>query len=294
MRLRLAMFPDLAARFAPPLGSLVDRLRKHSVLIVAAMITILPNALAGLLNFTYNLLVVIEGLKKRLPEGGEEFNKLVADFDRISVQINATAFGIGGAILVYFCWRVRQAMNRASANLPASEQDIDWVWRFGHRAAVIGASLWISFGLIFPIVIRWSQPAFSNDAIAHFFMSLSICGGIAWIYPFYGVSLLSTVVYYPLIISPTMSDPNFEKRADWMRRRADFYLASSAVIPLFTLLLIITQPESDVPNFLKLVLVLLTFLAVVFSFKAYQVLYRVIDQYGLILGNGQRRQTNEQ
>ncbi|MFO0942834.1 MAG: serine/threonine-protein kinase [Pirellulales bacterium] len=300
MRLRLAMFPDLAARFAPPLGSLVDRLRKHSVLIIAAMITILPNALAGLLNYVYNYLVVIGGLKKRFlaemtPDLAElAIKKLVTDFERISLQINATAFGIGAMILIYFCWRVRQSLSRANANLPASDQDIDWVWMFGHRAAVIGASLWISFGLIFPVIIRWSQPAFSNSDIAHFFMSLSICGGIAWIYPFYGVSLLSTVVYYPLIISPTMSDANYEKRADWMRGRADFYLASSAVIPLFTLLLIITQPESDVPNFLKLVLVLLTFLAVVFSFKAYQILYRVIDQYGQILGNGQRRQTNGQ
>lgn len=293
MRLRLAMFPDLAARFAPPLGSFVDRLRKNSVLIITAFITILPNALAGLLNFTYNKLVVIEGLKKELPEGGEQFQNLVNDFNKISVQINATAFGIGGAILIYFCWRVRQAMNRANANLAASEQDIDWVWRFGHRAAVIGASLWISFGLIFPFMIRLSQPAFNNEAVAHFFMSLSICGGIAWIYPFYGVSLLSTVVYYPLIISPTMSDSNFDRRADWMRRRADFYLASSAVIPLFTLFLIITRPESEVPSILKMVLVLLTFLAVVFSFKAYQVLYRVIDQYGLILGSGQRPQSSD-
>lgn len=297
MRLRLAMFPDLAARFAPPLGSAVDRLRKQSVLIVAAMITILPNALAGLLNYTYNYLVVIGGLKERFAaELSPELatlasKKLVADFERISLQINATAFGIGAMILIYFCWRVRQSLNRANANLPASDQDIDWVWKFGHRAAVIGASLWISFGLIFPVIIRWSQPAFSNSDIAHFFMSLSICGGIAWIYPFYGVSLLSTVVYYPLIISPTMSDGGYEKRADWMRRRADFYLASSAVVPLFTLFLIITRPDEEVPNFLKMLLVILTFLAVVFSFKAYQVLYRVIDQYGLILGSGQRQST---
>lgn len=286
MRLQLAMHPGLAARFAPPVGSIIDRLRKYSVLLVTALIAVLPNALAGLLNYKYNKAVIIETKKDLL--SATDLDKLISDFDLVSWRINEVAFGIGGVTLVFFCWRVRQALDRANSNLPASSHDLDWVWRFGHRAAVIGASLWISFGLIFPVAIRCLQPSISNTDIAHFFLSLAICGGIAWIYPFYGVSMLSAVVYYPLIISPTMSDTKFWQRANWMRRRADLYLASSAVIPLFALFLIITRPESEVPNYLKLVLVLLTFLAIVFSFKAYQLLYRVIGQYDLVLGSGQR------
>lgn len=276
MRLRLALFPDLAARFAPPLGSTIDRLRKTSILLVTALITLVPNGLAGALNFTYNEAVIISKYKDN--------PQMLIDFKLISWWINGLAFSIGGLILIYFCWRVRQCLNRADANLPARLEDIDWVWRFGHRSAMIGASLWVSFGLIFPIVIQWYQPQFQGSDITHFFLSLAICGGIAWIYPYYGVSLLSSIVYYPQIISPAMSDPAFPNRALWMRRCADFYLASSAVIPLLSLFLIITRPDSDVPNYLKLILVVLTLLAVVFSFKAYQILNRIIDQFDQVLG----------
>jgi hypothetical protein len=229
----------------------------------------------------------LEVIIKKYPKPLQNDFKNIADF------VNSVAFSIGMAALIYFCWRVRRSLHRAHNNLPAEEGDYDWVWRFGHRAALIGASLWLTFGLIFPSAIQWYQPEFKGSDFTHFFLSLAICGGIAWIYPYYGVSLLTTTVYYPQLISPTMSDPGFAQRAQWMRRCANFYLASSAVIPLVALGVIITRPDSEVPPYLKLILVVLTLLAVLFSFKAFQVLNTAIDQYEPILGkDSARAETN--
>lgn len=277
-RLRLAMHPELTARFAPPLGSTIDRIRKLPIVLITALIILIPNAFAAVLNFVYNERVIISKYSTQMG----------TDFVVISWWINSIAFSLGAVVLLYFCWRVRQCLNRADANLPPSLQDIDWVWRFGHRSALIGVAFWLSFGLIFPMVIQLYQPDFRGTDFTHFFLSLTICGGIAWIYPYYGVSLLSAIVYYPQILSPTMDDPEFTERANWMRRCSDFYLASSAVVPLMSLFLIITRADSEVPSFLKLLLVVLTLLSVVFSFKAYQVLQRVIDQYDTILGQSRR------
>lgn len=273
-RLRLALYPKLTGRFVPSADSWIDRLRNWPIVLVITVLAFVPNALAGILNFFYNKEVII----KRYPQ------PLQDDFDTIATWINSIAFSLGMATLIYFCWRTRRSLLRAEDNLPATEEDYDWVWRFGHRAALIGAALWLTFGLIFPNVIQWYQPEFRGSDFSHFFLSLAICGGIAWIYPYYGVSLLAIMVYYPQLLSPTMSDPGFTRRSQWMRRCATFYLASSAVIPLVALGLIITRSDSEVPAFMKLLLVVLTFLAVSFSFKAFQTLSEVIEQYQPILG----------
>jgi eukaryotic-like serine/threonine-protein kinase len=283
MRLKLAMHPKLAARFAPSPGSFIGKLRNYSVVLVVTVLALLPNGIAGILNYLYNLLAIINHYADSSPD-------LVDDFNLIATWINSIAFSLGTIALIYFCWRVRRSLNRAEANLPATKVDLDWLWRFGHRAALIGAGLWISFGLIFPFIIRWNQPEFGGSDFTHFFLSLAISGGLAWIYPYYGVSLLSTIVYYPALMSPSMVDPDYSSRAEWMRRWSNFYLASSAVIPLLSIGLIISISDSRVPTSLKMMLVVLTFLSIVFSFRAYEWLNRVIEDYEPIFGQlGKRR-----
>jgi hypothetical protein len=269
------LYPELTSRFVPPAESWIDRFRRWPIVLLIVAVAFIPNGLAGILNYVYNLKVIIDPYPDPLEN----------DFKKIAIWVNSFAFSLGMIVLLYFCWRVHRSLKRADKNLPAKEKDYDWIWKFGHRAALIGAGLWVTFGLIFPYAIQWYQPEFRGSDFTHFFLSLAICGGIAWIYPYYGVSLLSTIVYYPQLLSPSMSDPAFSRRAQWMRSCSNFYLASSAIIPLVTLALIVTRSNEEVPGYLKLILVVLTLTAVIFSFKAFQTLNSVIDQYEPILGS---------
>ncbi|MBX3419954.1 MAG: serine/threonine protein kinase [Pirellulaceae bacterium] len=269
-RLQLAQHPELVGRFAPEDGTLQKRLLQLPVLLVTAVIIFATNGPAGALNYSYNEQAIIS-----------KFERLLPFFAASSTLLNIIAFSTGGILLVCFCWKVRQALQRASQNLAARDSDIDWVWKFGHRAAVISGGMWLVFGLIFPITMQLYQPDFGWGDFMHFFMSLAVCGGMALIYPFFGVSLLTTLVYYPQIISPTMRDASFEIRAEWLRRRASVYLVLSAVVPLIALGLL-TMVGSVATRGLQLLLVVLTLVGLVVSFKAHQWLLRALNQYASV------------
>jgi serine/threonine protein kinase len=270
-RLRLATHPELASRFAPSEGSIIHRLLRWPVLMVTAAIIFASNGSAGALNYAYNHAVIIL----------QNYEQLLPNFVFVSTVLNAVAFPFGAAVLVYFCWRVRRALRRAAGGLPAKPEDIDFVWKFGHRASVICVVLWLIFGILFPLAMSRYDSNFQWAHFVHFFLSLSICGGIAWIYPFYGISLLSALVYYPQLIAPTMQDDQYAQRASWLKKWAGYYLVSAAAIPLLSLG-VLTQ-RTDAPRDLVLLIIGLTLVALAFSYRAHQRLIQVLDQYAVLL-----------
>ena len=271
-RLQLAHHPELVARFAPADGSLVKRLLQLPVLLVTALIIFSSNGPAGVMNYIYNKEVIVSKYVGLLPH-----------FVASSTILNLIAFPLGGVLLIAFCWKVRRCLIRAQRGQTAAEADVDWVWRFGHRAAAISGFLWLLFGLIFPVTMQRFQPDFELMDFYHFFMSLAVCGGMAIIYPFFGISLLATYIYYPQLVAPTMQDDRFRQRAEWLRRKSDIYLFASAVVPLLAIGLLIML-ESNAPRALQLCLVGLTLVGLTVSFKAHQLLQRVIEQYTGIFG----------
>lgn len=289
-RLRLAHHPRLAARFAPADGTFLKRLVRTPVLLITALIAFATNGPAGVLNYNYNRIMIID-----------KFEQMQAYFSATSTALNAIAFSFSGILLALFCWRVRLSLNRAAQGSAAVDSDLDWVWRFGHRAAVVCGSMWLLFGIIFPLTMRYIQPSFGWQDFTHFFMSLAICGGMALIYPFFGISLLATYVYYPQLIAPTMRDPNFSSRAQWLSRLTSRYLVMSAVVPLLAIGLLTmfqyheyqenrTESANTLLRYLQILLVGLTLFGLFVSFQAHQLLLRVIDQYDDLLG-GRSSQT---
>ncbi len=278
-RLRLAHHPKLAARFAPAEGTLLKRLVRTPVLLVTALIAFATNGPAGVLNYNYNRIMIID-----------KFEQMQAYFSATSTALNAIAFSFSGILLALFCWRVRVSLNRAQQGTAVAESDLDWVWRFGHRAAVVCGSMWLLFGIIFPMTMRYNQPSFGWQDFTHFFMSLAICGGMALIYPFFGISLLATYVYYPQLIAPTMRDPEFASRAHWLSRLTSRYLVLSAVVPLLAIGLLTmfqyheyqenrAESANTLLRYLQVLLVGLTLIGLFISFQAHQLLLRVVDQY---------------
>ncbi len=273
-RLVLTHHPELVSRFTPSNDSLAGHLLRMPVLLATSLVSFLSNGPMGAINFFYNREVIVRQFKELLPQ-----------FRDISIVLNSIAFPVAGALLILFCWLVQRSLKRAHAGAIATESEIDFVWRFGHRAAVISGVLWLAFGLIFPVVLQRYEPDLKLNDFVHFFISLSICGGIALIYPFFGISLLSIYIYYPQLISRTMSDPNFAERSEWLRRRAELYLVLAASVPLLAIGLLIVM-KSNAPQMLQVSLVGIALVSLFVSFKAYQLLLKMLSQYeGLFAGS---------
>ncbi len=271
-RMRLALLDRASALFEPAEDSWRSKIARWPTAVPTGLIIFVPNALAGALNYLYNH----NSIATRHPD-------LEDGFVRLSLAINLIAFPLGIAILIWLSGQVQHGLKLAANRCAAARHQLDSAWNLGHRAAMVGGILWSIAGFVFPLVLHsWDARFGWGDAI-EFFLSLAICGGIAWIYPFFGVAILGTEVYYPAMVKPTMADEKFALLAGRMKRRANVYLASAAVIPLCALALLTlrqsSSPDSNISLFLFTVL-LLTAAALAFAFLAHQRLLRTLEDLG--------------
>jgi len=237
----LALNSEAAEYFEPAANSWRARILSQPLLLVAGLIVFVPNGLAGALNFQYNQ----KSISLNYPE--EIYPDFLNIFGYISFAINLIAFPLGIALLFLINRPLRRAMVQARDLLPATEVGLDAAWNLGHRAAMIGGLMWAVSGIVFPLALRIAEPRFSINSAIEFFLSLVICGGFAWIYPFFGISLVATKIYYPSLVAPTMTDPKLASRADRTVRRATNYLATAAAIPLLALgLLALLALQGDI------------------------------------------------
>lgn len=264
-RLRLALNSDAAEYFEPAANSFRAQILSLPLLVVAGLIIFVPNGLAGALNYQYNY----QSISTNYPEAA--YPGFLRFFVNVSFTINFIAFPIGMLLLFLINRPLRHAIAQARSLQPATEIGLDAAWNLGHRAAMIGGWMWAISGIVFPLALRIAEPQFSVNSAIEFFLSLVICGGFAWIYPFFGISLVATKIYYPALVAPTMTDPKLAARADQTVRRATNYLATAAAIPLLALGLLALQGNFEAGNraFL-LAIVPLTAIALPFAFLAHQ------------------------
>ena len=263
-RLRLALNTQAAEYFEPDSRSWRAWILRLRVLVVTAVIIFVPNGLAGALNYQYNFHSV-----------SRNYPALTEFFEDLSFAINFVAFPIGALLVVLIVRPLQLALWRARDDKPAREKDLDAAWNLGHRAATIGGTLWAIAGIIFPLALKIAEPTFTLSSSVEFFLSLVICGGFAWIYPFFGISLVGTKIYYPSLVAPTMVDSKLTERAERIKARATNYLATAAAIPLAALGLLALTSKVDAGNqtFL-LAIVALTAVALPIAFAAHQ---RILD-----------------
>ncbi len=268
-RLRLALHPKAAESFEPAEDSWRAKLLRLPVFLVTSFIIFIPNGIAGALNYQYNF----RSIEQAHPE-------LISFFANLSIWINSITFPIGAVILFSFSFPVQRDLKRVWKGGIAPSLALDSAWNLGHRAAMIGGLLWMIAGFLFPLIMGIAKPSFGLKDSLEIFLSLFICGGIAWIYPFFGVSLVSTMVYYPSLIAPTMTDYELAERIHTTKKRATYFLSTAAAIPLLALGLLAVIPEaSQAHNGFLFVIVVITSIALPFAFVAHQ---RLIEQCGIL------------
>jgi eukaryotic-like serine/threonine-protein kinase len=231
-RLKLALYPKAAELFDVMSSRKRSWIMRRSPWIVATAIILTPNVLGGFLNFQYNYNeVVTEGMKDGLV--------LVSWFT------NPTFFPMGAGLIIYFAISVMHAIQTAQAGELASAQDIDDTLELGNRAAIIGGTLWLMGGAVFPVSLSMMYPDFTLTQAVHFMLSSIICGAIAMIYPFYAMALLATLVYYPFFLAGSMIDGSVQKRASRVIKQSEIYLLIAALIPFLAVALLILNETTE-------------------------------------------------
>ncbi|MFN3190182.1 MAG: serine/threonine-protein kinase [Aureliella sp.] len=313
-RLRLAFYPELANRFEPSRKSLSGRLLRISVVLVSAVLIFGPNCTAAIYNYAYNLhqmelkgdqLASLQGLPMRVAsdstvatvglipylqetffwvvQGDDTEYPIVRHFRWVSFIVNGIVFPLGGFLFWWIIWPLTRVVHRGKSGQSAPEGDINYLWTIGLKATMVTAALWAVSGVVFSSSMWMAFPgSFSSLDALHFFLSLVMCGGVAWIYPYFGMTLLSLLIYYPVVISPSMSDVDFDSRSGRVRKHMFGYLVSAAAIPLMAVGLLVA---GNVEKTWVLSGVLLTAIGLAFAFYAYNKIDEGLSQFGKVLGN---------
>ncbi len=239
-RLRLALFPEVEPFFAPRPGGVRAILRRAPPAIVCGALLLIPNVAAGVFNFYYNETQILT-----------HYPQMRAAFGTLATVVNAVAYPAG----LFLLWAAVRPLSReafdalsdakfdadragadeaadASSAPIQAEAAASRCWSLGHTIAAIGGGFWALAGIVYPVTLRILFPEFAWADMGHFFLSLLICGGIAWTLPFFLGTLLGLFDYYPLLVRRTLRDGRFRARRRTVERRTAAYVLAAALIPL--------------------------------------------------------------
>jgi eukaryotic-like serine/threonine-protein kinase len=218
-RLRLALFPAAASHFNIKPQSTRAKVFAWSPWLVSILIVLTPNIAGGILNYQYNYhQVMTQDMKEGL--------------EKLSWIVNAFFFPFGAVLIVWLASSIVRAVRASRTNNEVTTKDVDDLLWLGHRSAVIGGSLWLLGGLVIPAGLWLMFPQLTIAQAMHLIVSSLICGGIAMIYPFFGMSVVATWIYYPAIIRRTMRDEHFDRRRQRLIRLSEMYVLIAAILPL--------------------------------------------------------------
>tara|TARA_R110002049_G_scaffold2750_2_gene21531 strand:- start:338765 stop:341035 length:2271 start_codon:yes stop_codon:yes gene_type:complete len=274
-RLRLALHPDAAVIFEPEQDSPRYRVLGVSPWLIAGAVILVPNIAAAIFNFYYNqreLLTVHPEMK----EG----------FDPLCVWVTFIGFAIGIAFLIWLTKSLVGAFSDLKSNRAIADDSLNSILALPLRSALIGGMLWGIAGVTYPIALSAMYPQFPSGEAWRFFFSLAICGGVAAIYPFFGMTVLVTTVYYPQLIKKAMRDDTFDLRANRVIRQSENFLLAAAGIPLLGCALLISSglEAKDV----MLTAVAATAVGLVAAFFAYRCILKYWAQMSDVLSAKRR------
>ena len=225
--LRLCLQPRCWKLLQEPTNPIVQRMLRFPVLTVI-LVALLPNALAGFFNYSYNELAIIKGLRE----------PFIERFGAVQLVINSIAFPLGIGIGVWAALRAMRLL--ALDKKDEAAEGGRHVLFFGRFVSLFALVMWTISGMIFPIAIDWGQASgVTSGVYLHFFVSLALCGIAAVAYPYFLLTALATGFYLPalvrnkIIVGPCWQDL---QRVSRLNR---IYLLLSALVPMLGVLLVV-------------------------------------------------------
>ncbi|MEM9367749.1 MAG: serine/threonine-protein kinase [Planctomycetota bacterium] len=277
-KLRLAMHPEAAAVFDPPENSWRTRITSLSTWWFTLGAIMFPNVAAGIFNWFYNHEMIVD-------------DEMADFFYSLANMVNAVLYPLGGILMGLAAWPLARAMTATKYKRAVASEDIVAVIALPRRAAWIGGALWGVAALVYPIILTGRFPSFPSSEALHFFCSLVICGGVAAAYPFFGLIVLVTAVYYPRLVHETMQDDAFDARFQCVQDWCSRYLIAAIGVPLLGVLLFLSRDSVAKPVILSGVVA--SAIGLIAAFAAYKYVFRqwmrmseVLSQQGSTLVPG--------
>jgi len=233
-RLKLCLNP--AAEKLLTRTSFVQRWLCRFPLFFTIVTLMIPNALAGWFNYTYNFESII------LPMGANEV------FRTVQLTINGIAFPLGLLVCVFFAWRVGRIVHNRNKNPPDTSADTKTrhrALRLGNRLALLGIIEWSIAGVAYPIALSVAGAPLDGVGAVHFFGSLLICGLIAATYPFFGITAIVLDGWYPLLLRPDGVPKVDIGPMERLEKLSWRYLIVAGTIPLLALLVLSTWGRAE-------------------------------------------------
>jgi hypothetical protein len=219
------LFPETQRLLHPPAFWWSKFAQGYPVLTIT-FLTLIPNAIAALLNIAYNYDAIIRPMENA--EG--IFRTFIAI---INTVFFSTGLLIGGLRVNRVCYYIWNAKARAELTDEQCCNVRILSTRLGHEIAVLGISLWTLSGFVWPITMHFALGAGDIAMYRQFISSLILCGMIAAIYPFFLITLLSLHRFYPLLVRlGTMGDRD-RRALEKLRWWTWFYFGFAAFVPLF-------------------------------------------------------------
>lgn len=246
-------------------------------------INLVPNALAGGYNWWFNYTTMIEH--------GDE--AIQTAFWYLQFIVNGVAFPLGVALGCAYAWPAIWSVWKVARGRSTTPDELADArcrsLRLGQVIALIGVSLWLVSGIVFPVAMHLMAGHLSTENYLQFFLSLAACGLIAAAFPYLGTTWLALRAYYPALLSSSSPTDREVRLLESVPNQAGFYLAIAAVVPMLAVLLVIVGGlASRFASGLLIVAGLAGFLAAWFTYNqirsdiaALSVATRASDSFGV-------------
>jgi serine/threonine protein kinase len=274
-RLTLALHPDAARLFDPGKGTWRHKVLQWSPWWVPMTVVLVPNLFTMAFNYWYNGAALLNRHSDKINRPAEFILGLKGYFNTLAGIVSAACLGVGIYFMIKLTRAFVAAVRKAESGEPADESSIRSIIYLGQNGALIGGFLWAIAGLIYPIALTLRFPELPSGEAVRFFFSLVICGGVAAIYPYFGMTILGTLIYYPRLIKNSMQDDWFSKRFALVVRQSERFMWAAVAVPLVGVALL-TYSDNEEKN--------VVFSAVLASgvgmFMAYYA-YRIVNRFWL-------------
>ena len=272
-RLTLALHPDAARLFDPGKETWRHKVLQWSPWWVPMSVVLVPNLFTMGFNFWYNREALFGKHNKPETRPAEYIPGLEDFFHSLAGIVSIACLGVGIYFMIKLTNAFVAAVRKAESGQPADESSIRSIIYLGQNGALIGGFLWAIAGLIYPTVLTIRFPEIPTGELVRFFFSLVICGGVAAIYPYFGMTILGTLIYYPRLIKNSMQDASFSKRFALVVRQSERFMWAAVAVPLIgvALLTYSDNEEKDV----VFSAVLASGLGMFMAYYAYRIVNRI-------------------
>ncbi|MGB7347053.1 MAG: serine/threonine-protein kinase [Pirellulaceae bacterium] len=231
-RLTLALHPEAARLFDPGKQTWRYKVLQWSTWMVPMIVVVVPNIFAMVFNFVYNFFALLGKHDDLVNRPDEYIPGLKGFFTTLSGTVSFVCLAAGILFMIKLTKAFARAIENAETGAPADERSIRSIIYLGQNGALIGGALWAIAGLIYPVALTMRFPQLPTGEAVRFFFSLVICGGVAAIYPYFGMTILGSLIYYPRLIKNSMQDASFAKRFALVVRQSERFMWAAVAVPL--------------------------------------------------------------